>query len=92
MWSKLLWEGFSRFEGKFRLAQVKFLVADVCDPGRAQLSWLGRLMARACAVLGTCLDRAPWAQLSAAVEGQKVGLLPLPGRAGGRQLCKHNRW
>ena len=88
----MLWEGFSRFEGKFRLAQVKFLVADVCDPGRAQLSWLGRLMARACAVLGTCLDRAPWAQLSAAVEGQKVGLLPLPGRAGGRQLCKHNRW
>ena len=88
----MLWEGFSRFEGKFRLAQVKFLVADVCDPGRAQLSWLGRLMARACAVLGTCLDRAPWAQLSAAVEGQKVGLLPLPGRAGGRQLCKHSRW
>ena len=38
MWSKLLWEGFSRFEGKFRLAQAKFLVADVCDPGRAQLS------------------------------------------------------
>ena len=56
MWSKLLWEGFSRFEGKFRLAQEKFLVADVCDPGRAQLSRLGRLMARACAVLGSCLD------------------------------------
>ena len=85
VWSKLLWEGFSRFERKFLLAQVHIL-------RRAQLSWLGRLMARACAVLGTCLDRAPWAQLSAAVEGQKVGLLPLPGRAGGRQLCKHNRW
>ena len=51
VWSKLLWEGFSRFERKFLLAQVHIL-------RRAQLSWLDWLMALACTVRDTYLDRA----------------------------------